>query len=89
MGFAPPTLCLVSLTTALPLPSLPSLSLSSELLWLVEWHAGYRLEISVDSADTLKRLGTESSIILANHASDIDWLLGWVVAHKFNILGVS
>jgi lysophosphatidic acid acyltransferase/lysophosphatidylinositol acyltransferase len=55
----------------------------------VEWHAGFTIEIRADSQDTLDRIGKESAIVLANHSSDIDWLLGWVVAHKVNILGVS
>ena len=55
----------------------------------MEWHAGFTLDIRFDSEETLKRVGKESAVVLANHGSDIDWLLGWVVAHKLNILGVS
>ena len=29
-----------------------------------------------------------AAIALCNHASDVDWLLGWLLAQKCNILGV-
>ena len=54
----------------------------------MEWYAGYTIEIVLDKPETQEHMRRDSSIILANHASDIDWLLGWVVTHKFGTLGV-
>ena len=33
-------------------------------------------------------MGTESCILLSNHYSDVDWLMGWVVGERKNIVGV-
>ena len=38
--------------------------------------------------DDYEKIGKESAIIMANHRSDIDWLLGWIVAERGGILGV-
>ena len=58
------------------------------MLWLVEHFAQIRLVIYADEAD-LAKMGKESSVCLSNHRSDIDWLIGWLLADKFGVLGVS
>ena len=59
----------------------------AELIWLIEHWAGFRLTIFGDP-DELRHLGKESSVALCNHRSDIDWLIGWLIADKYNVLGV-
>ena len=34
------------------------------------------------------KIGKENAIIVANHRSDIDWLIGWVMAERAGVLGV-
>ena len=33
--------------------------------------------------------GHENAVCMANHRSDVDWLIGWVVADRAGVLGVS
>ncbi|KAK6937120.1 Acyltransferase, C-terminal domain [Dillenia turbinata] len=57
-----------------------------ELIWLVDWWAGVkyrRLKLDVPNAI----LGKEHALVLCNHRSDIDWLVGWVLAQRANCLG--
>ena len=35
------------------------------------------------------KIGKENAIIVANHRSDIDWLIGWVMAERAGVLGVN
>eukprot|EP00045_Choanoeca_perplexa_P019399 m.2754 g.2754 ORF g.2754 m.2754 type:complete len:366 (+) comp4017_c0_seq1:121-1218(+) len=58
----------------------------TQLLWLVEHYAGFKLTIFMDKED-MKLAQSESSVCLSNHISDIDWLLGWWIADKFKVLG--
>ncbi|KAL0334285.1 UNVERIFIED_CONTAM: 1-acyl-sn-glycerol-3-phosphate acyltransferase 2 [Sesamum angustifolium] len=46
-----------------------------ELVWLVDWWAGVKIEIYTD-AETFKLMG-----------SDIDWLVGWILAQRSGCLG--
>ncbi|PWA71484.1 phospholipid/glycerol acyltransferase, Acyltransferase domain protein [Artemisia annua] len=57
-----------------------------ELVWIVDWWAGVKVQLYTDS-ETLKMMGKEHALILANHRSDIDWLIGWVFAQRSGCLG--
>lgn len=35
------------------------------------------------------QLGKESAICLANHRSDVDWLIGYTVAERVGVLAVN
>ncbi|KAK4481710.1 hypothetical protein RD792_012619 [Penstemon davidsonii] len=59
-----------------------------ELVWLVDWWAGVKIELYTDS-DTFKLMGKEHALVIANHRSDIDWLVGWVLAQRSGCLGSS
>ncbi|XP_051152570.1 1-acyl-sn-glycerol-3-phosphate acyltransferase 2-like [Andrographis paniculata] len=57
-----------------------------ELVWLVDWWAGVKIELYTDS-ETFKLMGKEHALVICNHRSDIDWLVGWVLAQRSGCLG--
>ncbi|KAL8494069.1 hypothetical protein ACS0TY_025025 [Phlomoides rotata] len=57
-----------------------------ELVWLVDWWAGVKIELYTDS-ETFKLMGKEHALVICNHRSDIDWLVGWVLAQRAGCLG--
>ncbi|KAL0337978.1 UNVERIFIED_CONTAM: 1-acyl-sn-glycerol-3-phosphate acyltransferase 2 [Sesamum calycinum] len=57
-----------------------------ELVWLVDWWAGVKIEIYTD-AETFKLMGKEHALVICNHRSDIDWLVGWILAQRSGCLG--
>ncbi|XP_076940818.1 1-acyl-sn-glycerol-3-phosphate acyltransferase 2-like [Bidens hawaiensis] len=59
-----------------------------ELVWLVDWWAGVKVKVHTNS-ETFKMLGKEHALVIANHRSDIDWLIGWVFAQRAECLGSS
>ncbi|KAK7272042.1 hypothetical protein RJT34_28396 [Clitoria ternatea] len=61
-------------------------SLWLELIWLIDWWAGIKIELYTDS-ETLELMGKEKALLICNHRSDIDWLIGWVLAQRSGLLG--
>ncbi|GAB2266984.1 1-acyl-sn-glycerol-3-phosphate acyltransferase 2 [Dionaea muscipula] len=57
-----------------------------ELVWLVDWWAGVKIQIFADPR-TFQQMGKEHALVIANHRSDIDWLVGWVLAQRAGCLG--
>ncbi|XP_025014464.1 1-acyl-sn-glycerol-3-phosphate acyltransferase 2 isoform X1 [Ricinus communis] len=57
-----------------------------ELVWLVDWWAKIKIQVYTDR-ETLCLMGKEHALILANHRSDIDWLVGWMLAQRAGCLG--
>ncbi|KAM1415456.1 hypothetical protein ACFX2I_007104 [Malus domestica] len=57
-----------------------------ELIWLIDWWAGIKVELYVDS-ETFQLMGKERALLISNHKSDIDWLVGWLVAQRSGCLG--
>ncbi|PHU06074.1 1-acyl-sn-glycerol-3-phosphate acyltransferase 2 [Capsicum chinense] len=57
-----------------------------ELVWLVDWWAGVKIKVYMDS-ETFRLMGKEHALLIANHRSDIDWLVGWVLAQRSGCLG--
>ncbi|KAF3442580.1 hypothetical protein FNV43_RR16496 [Rhamnella rubrinervis] len=57
-----------------------------ELVWLVDWWAGVKIQVYTDS-ETFRLMGKEHALVLSNHRSDIDWLVGWVLAQRSGCLG--
>ncbi|KAI3806527.1 hypothetical protein L1987_22434 [Smallanthus sonchifolius] len=57
-----------------------------ELVWIFDWWAGVKVQVYADS-ETLEMMGKEHALVLANHKSDIDWLIGWVFAQRSECLG--
>ncbi|KAJ8449869.1 hypothetical protein Cgig2_001525 [Carnegiea gigantea] len=50
-----------------------------ELVWLVDWWARVQIKVFTDP-ETFRQLGREHALVISNHRSDIDWLVGWVLA---------
>ncbi|CAM6023835.1 unnamed protein product [Sphagnum balticum] len=61
-------------------------SLWSELVWLLDWWAGVKVRLYTD-AETWKLMGNEHALLICNHSSDIDWLVGWLLAQRVGCLG--
>nr|XP_043610714.1 1-acyl-sn-glycerol-3-phosphate acyltransferase 2 [Erigeron canadensis] len=57
-----------------------------ELVWIVDWWAGVKVRLYTDD-ETLNMMGKEHALVIANHKSDIDWLIGWVFAQRSGCLG--
>ncbi|MCD9640108.1 1-acyl-sn-glycerol-3-phosphate acyltransferase 2 [Datura stramonium] len=57
-----------------------------ELVWLVDWWAGVKIKLYMDP-ETFRLMGKEHALLIANHRSDIDWLVGWVLAQRSGCLG--
>ncbi|WJX48140.1 1-acyl-sn-glycerol-3-phosphate acyltransferase [Trifolium repens] len=57
-----------------------------ELVWLVDWWAGVKIELYADS-ENFELFGKENALLICNHRSDIDWLVGWVLAQRVGCLG--
>lgn len=57
-----------------------------ELVWIVDWWARVEIKIFTDSK-TIQQMGKEHALVVSNHRSDIDWLVGWVLAQRAGCLG--
>lgn len=57
-----------------------------ELIWLIDWWAGVKVKIYTDP-ETFKLMGKEHALVICNHKSDIDWLVGWILAERSGCLG--
>ncbi|KAK3446760.1 hypothetical protein EUGRSUZ_A02397 [Eucalyptus grandis] len=57
-----------------------------ELIWLVDWWAGVKIQVFTDR-ETFHLMGKEHALVISNHRSDIDWLVGWVLAQRSGCLG--
>ncbi|XP_057451691.1 1-acyl-sn-glycerol-3-phosphate acyltransferase 3-like [Lotus japonicus] len=63
-------------------------SLWLELVWLIDWWAGIKIDLYTDS-ETFQLMGKENALLICNHRSDIDWLIGWVMAQRSGCLGTT
>ncbi|KAH9566178.1 hypothetical protein CY35_04G116700 [Sphagnum magellanicum] len=61
-------------------------TLWSQLIWLVDWWSGVQVRIYTD-AETWQQMGKEHALVISNHRSDIDWLVGWIIAQRRGCLG--
>ncbi|WOK93074.1 1-acyl-sn-glycerol-3-phosphate acyltransferase PLS1 [Canna indica] len=57
-----------------------------QLVWLVDWWAGVKVELYAESK-TFELMGKEHALVICNHKSDIDWLVGWILAQRSGCLG--
>lgn len=57
-----------------------------QLVWLVDWWAGVKIRLYADS-ETFESMGKEHALVISNHRSDIDWLVGWILAQRSGCLG--
>lgn len=56
---------------------------------LVEWWSGSKVVLYVDKSDLEKYYGKEHGYLIMNHAYELDWLMGWVILERLQILGVG
>ncbi|GMH18721.1 hypothetical protein Nepgr_020562 [Nepenthes gracilis] len=57
-----------------------------ELVWIVDWWAKVKIQIFTDP-EIFQLMGKEHALLISNHRSDIDWLVGWVLAQRAGCLG--
>ncbi|KAG5063601.1 hypothetical protein AAZX31_02G170600 [Glycine max] len=57
-----------------------------ELVWIIDWWAGVKVQVFTDP-ETFHSMGKEHALVISNHRSDIDWLVGWVLAQRSGCLG--
>ncbi|KAK8531859.1 hypothetical protein V6N13_131217 [Hibiscus sabdariffa] len=57
-----------------------------EIIWLVDWWAGVKIKMFADH-EIVNLMGKEHAILISNHRSDIDWLVGWILAQRSGCLG--
>ncbi|CAJ2673173.1 unnamed protein product [Trifolium pratense] len=57
-----------------------------ELVWIFDWWAGVKIQVFTDR-ETFRVLGKEHALVISNHKSDIDWLVGWILAQRSGCLG--
>ncbi|OVA12264.1 Phospholipid/glycerol acyltransferase [Macleaya cordata] len=57
-----------------------------ELVWLIDWWAHVK-NMLVLNLKFENFPGKEHALLIANHRSDIDWLVGWVLAQRSGCLG--
>lgn len=61
---------------------------SPEVLFLAEWWSGSDVRVFA-SDESFQNWGKEHALIIMNHSYEVDWLMGWIVADRSKILGVS
>ncbi|XP_004513649.1 1-acyl-sn-glycerol-3-phosphate acyltransferase 2-like [Cicer arietinum] len=57
-----------------------------ELVWIIDWWAGVQIQVFTDP-ETFRLMGKEHALVISNHKSDIDWLVGWILAERSGCLG--
>ncbi|XP_041352089.1 1-acyl-sn-glycerol-3-phosphate acyltransferase gamma-like [Gigantopelta aegis] len=57
-----------------------------QFTFLAQWWAGCETLIFITPED-LKYIGTEHNLVIMNHKYDIDWLMAWILAERFGLLG--
>ncbi|CAN6443815.1 unnamed protein product [Victoria cruziana] len=57
-----------------------------EVVWLFDWWGGFKVQVYTDY-DTMQAMGKEHALVISNHRSDVDWLVGWILAQRSGCLG--
>ena len=61
--------------------------ISLEVTFVSDWWANVDVTFYGKKED-YEKIGTESAMLMPNHRSDIDWLVGYMIADRNGILGV-
>jgi len=56
---------------------------------MAEWWGSTDLIVYIDKEDLEQYYGKEHGFLVMNHRYEVDWLMGWVLCDRVNILGVS
>ncbi|XP_064613139.1 1-acyl-sn-glycerol-3-phosphate acyltransferase gamma-like [Liolophura sinensis] len=59
-----------------------------QFTFLAQWWSGSDCELIISPEDE-KYVGKEHALIIMNHKYDIDWLMGWIIAERYAMLGGS
>lgn len=62
-------------------------SFYSELVFMTEWWSGTDIILYIDKKEFDKYYGKEHGYLLVNHSYEIDWLMGWILCDRINMLG--
>ena len=55
---------------------------------MAQWWSGTEVLLYMDDEDQ-KLVGKEHVLVVMNHKYDIDWLMAWILAERFGMLGVG
>ncbi|KAK7487744.1 hypothetical protein BaRGS_00021011 [Batillaria attramentaria] len=58
----------------------------SQFTFLAQWWSGTEVYLYIDPKDVGK-VGKEHVLVMMNHKYDIDWLMAWILAERFGMLG--
>lgn len=61
----------------------------ADLVFMADWWSGTRVKFYIDKDDYKKYYGKEHGYCIMNHTYEIDWLIGWMLADRVHLLGVS
>ncbi|GAQ81377.1 lysophosphatidyl acyltransferase 2 [Klebsormidium nitens] len=62
-----------------------SLLLWAQVVFIADWWGGMKPKLFVEP-ETLDKMGKEAAIVVCNHRSDVDWLVGWGMANRVGCL---
>lgn len=55
-------------------------------MFLADWWSNSKLYLYVSKED-LALCGSEHGLLVMNHSYEVDWLIGWMLCEKINVLG--
>ncbi|KAG1661203.1 1-acyl-sn-glycerol-3-phosphate acyltransferase gamma [Nymphon striatum] len=58
----------------------------SQLVVLSEWWSGTVVNMHT-APENVKFIGKEHAVLIMNHKYDVEWVMGWVMAERYNVLG--
>lgn len=61
-------------------------SICAQLVFLAEWWSESDARCFIDPKDA-KYFGKEHVVLIMNHTYEVDWLMGWLMAERSNVLG--
>ena len=56
---------------------------------MAQWWAGSECTVVLEKPEDYDLIGKQHVITTMNHKYDIDWLMAWILAERFQMLGVS
>ncbi|KAK9011911.1 hypothetical protein V6N11_039986 [Hibiscus sabdariffa] len=57
-----------------------------QLVWLVDWCERVTIKVFV-VRESFNLMGKVHALVIGNHRSDVDWLVGWVLAQRSGCIG--
>ena len=60
-----------------------------EFTFLGQWWADSKVTLVLENAEDIKMMGKDHTIVIMNHKYEVDWLMTWIMAERFGLLGVS